>query len=453
MKRHWCAVIALCATVATAQQAPTAEQDHADMLRQLGITRLRPGLSGDETAAAHVNYDEARANPHPNWPDPLRFDDGRPVRTAADWPRRRAEIARHFEDEIVGHVPATAPAISWSALDRNAEVIGGQPVTVERLTGRADNRAFPAIEVAIGLTLILPAQTSRQGVPLLIMFASPRFVTPADPRVATLIAAGWGVALLDTGTVQADTGAGLRAGVIGLANRGRPRAPGDWGALRAWGWGASRALDHLLTRPEIDGARIGIEGVSRWGKAAMVTAAFDTRFSAVLIGSAGEGGISPYGRSFGEALENLASSGGYHWFAGAFLRYAADAPQRRTAADLPVDAHHLLSLIAPRPAFVSYGIPAAGDAKWLDQQGSFMATVAAGKVWRLLGARDLGRGDDYQRAVMPPVNTGLLDGTLAWRQHDGGHTDAPNIAHFIRWAEAQWALRPPAAPAPAPARR
>jgi lysophospholipase L1-like esterase len=157
----------------------------------------------------------------------------------------------------------------------------------------------------------------------------------------------------------------------------------------------------------------------------------------VLVGSSGEGGAKPHRRNFGEAVENLTGSGGYHWMAGNFLKYGAAEASfgSKNAGDLPVDSHELIALCAPRPTFISYGIPDRGDAKWLDQQGSYMATVAAGRVFRLLGARDLGVTDDFHSAKMPPVNVGLLEGQLAWRQHDGGHTDAPNWKYFIPWAD------------------
>ncbi|CAM3760569.1 hypothetical protein POKO110462_18630 [Pontibacter korlensis] len=187
----------------------------------------------------------------------------------------------------------------------------------------------------------------------------------------------------------------------------------------------------------MDAKRVGIEGVSRFGKAALVAMAFDQRFYMGLIGSSGEGGAKLHRRNFGEAVENLTSSGEYHLMAGNFLKYgASDATfGSKTANDIPVVAHQLIALCAPRLTFISYGIPEKGDAKWLDQQGSYMATVAAGPVYKLLGARDLGVGYDYKTAKMPGVNVGLLDGELAWRQHDGGHTDAPNIKHFIQWAD------------------
>jgi lysophospholipase L1-like esterase len=123
--------------------------------------------------------------------------------------------------------------------------------------------------------------------------------------------------------------------------------------------------------------------------------------------------------------------------AGNFLKYGTEESSfgRKDAGDLPVDAHELIALCAPRPTFISYGVPEKGDAKWLDQQGSYIAAVAAGPVFRLLGAKDLGAGDDYRSAKMPPVNSGLLDGQLAWRQHDGGHTDGPNWRYFLPWAD------------------
>ena len=122
--------------------------------------------------------------------------------------------------------------------------------------------------------------------------------------------------------------------------------------------------------------------------------------------------------------------------AGNFLKYgtAESSFGAMNSSDLPVDAHQLIALCAPRPTFISYGIPEKGDANWLDQRGSFMATVAAQPAFRLLGVRDLGRSDDYKTEEMPAVNVDLLDGELAWRQHDGGHTDLPNIKHFVKWA-------------------
>jgi hypothetical protein len=241
--------------------------------------------------------------------------------------------------------------------------------------------------------------------------------------------------MLDPSSIQADNGAGLTRGIIGLVNKGQPRKPEDWGSLRAWAWGASRALDYLETDSTVNAKQVGLEGVSRYGKAALVTLAFDERFAFGLIGSSGKGGATLHRRVFGEGVENLTGPGEYHWMAGNYLKYGASAGKfgEMNASKLPVDSHHLIALCAPRLTFISYGVPEAGDAHWLDHQGSYMAAIAAGAVYKLLGERDLGVSNDYKAEKMPPVNVGLLEGKLAWRQHDGGHTDAPNMKHFIDW--------------------
>jgi lysophospholipase L1-like esterase len=454
------AALILTMAAATAQQPQrewTTAEDHQQMMTQLGITALRPGPSGNENAPNQANYDEALANPFPVLPDVLTLENGRKVADARQWWRqRRPQIIEAFEREVVGRVPAKAPKITWKVTESRAAEVGGQPVLARRLVGHADNRGLPAIEVNIQMVLVTPKNAKR--VPVMILFGraampgepAPQgaFVPPPPPpgsdlpATEQLIRSGWGYAYLNPTSIQADNGAGLTRGIIGLANKGQPRRPDDWGALRAWGWGASRALDYLEGDRTIDAKRVGIEGVSRYGKAALVAMAFDTRFAVALIGSSGEGGAKLHRRNFGEAVENLTGSGEYHWMAGNFLKYGAAQSSfgSRNAGDIPVDAHMLLALCAPRATFVSYGIPEKGDAKWLDQQGSFMAAIAAQPVFRLLGAKDLGRSDDYRAEKMPPVNQGLLSGRLAWRQHDGGHTDGPNWKYFIPWASGQLGL-------------
>ena len=436
----------------------TAQQDHQDMLDRLGIKTLRPGPSGNESAPNHANYDEALANPYPNLPDVLTLKNGRKVTSAAMWTARRKEIVEEFDREVYGRVPASVPAVTWTVTRTVDATVGGRAVVGRALTGHVDNSAYPAIDVDIQMTLVTPKDATAP-VPVMIMFGGgrvlpgepapagfgrrgggPGFVPPpgADPPATEqLIAAGWGYASINPASIQADNGAGLTRGIIGLVNKGQPRKPDDWGALRAWAWGASRGLDYLETDRAVDAKKVGIEGVSRYGKAALVTMANDARFAVVLIGSSGAGGAKLHRRNFGEAVENLTGRGQYHWMAGNFLKYgAAEATfGSRNAGDIPVDAHQLIALCAPRLTFVSYGVPEKGDAKWLDQQGSFMAAIAAQPVFRLLGAKDLGRSDDYKTEKMPAVNAGLLDGHLAWRQHDGGHTDGPNWKYFIPWAD------------------
>jgi lysophospholipase L1-like esterase len=446
-----------------------AREDHADMTRQLGITKIRPGANGRAAAGepGAPNYDPALANPFPDWPEVLTLSDGRKVSSAETWwQKRRPEIAEAFEREVYGRIPKDVPKVTWTVAESLETTMSGQPVIARRVIGHVDNTAHPAIIVDIKMAVVLP-KNAKGPAPVLIMFGNgnmpgdPIFRFPgaqepaAPPSTDQLIAAGWGYVSLSTTSIQADNGAGLTAGIIGLTNKGKRRTPEQWGSLRAWGWGASRALDYLETLPAVDAKRVGIEGVSRYGKAALVAMAFEPRLALVLVGSSGEGGAKPHRRNFGEQVENLTGSGQYHWMAGNFLKYgAAEATfGSKTAGDIPVDAHQLIALCAPRPTFISYGVPEKGDANWLDQQGSFMATVAAGPVFRLLGARDIGVTEDYRVAKMPPVNTGLLAGELAWRQHDGGHEDRSNMSFFIGWANGLFHYTPPTVPADQPRMR
>ena len=433
-------------------KAWTTAEDHQNMMQQLGIKQLRPGPSGRDGAPNQANYDESLANPFPNLPEVLKLKNGKKVGNAKTWrEKRRPEIVEDFEREVLGRIPKNVPKVTWTITKQTEAKVGDYPVIGKQLVGRVDNSSYPAINVEIQMILVTPAD-AKGPVPVMMMFGYgnlPGVPPPAGgrgfgpppagsdpPATEQLIAEGWGYAYLNPNSVQADNGAGLTKGIIGLVNKGQPRKPDDWGSLRAWGWGASRALDYLETDKAVNAKQVGIEGVSRYGKAALVTMAFDERFAVVLVGSSGEGGAKLHRRNFGEAVENLTGSGEYHWMAGNFLKYGASEAEfgSKNAGDIPVDAHQLIALCAPRLTFISYGIPEKGDAKWLDQQGSFMAAVAAGPVFRLLGAKDLGTSDDYKTEKMPAVNTGLLDGQLAWRQHDGGHTDGPNWKYFIPWA-------------------
>lgn len=467
----------------------TAEQDHHNMMDQLGIKALRPGPSGDESAPNHANYDESKANPYPNLPDPLTMQDGRKVTTAAMWwNERRPQIVKMYQKYVYGFVPPNMPKVTWRVTAVDHEMIGFTPVIAKDLIGHVDNSSYPLIDVNIHMTLVTPANANGP-VPVLMMFGPAGFPAPNEPsndefarinaawkklmvaqdaslqavfaqhpawepfhrtpfhfpqlnadgglpNTWQLVADGWGFVLFDPASVQADNGAGITRGIIGLVNKGQPRTPEQWGALRAWAWGAGRGLDYLETDPSVDAKHVGIEGVSRYGKAALVTMAFDPRFAMVLVGSSGKGGATLLRRNYGEAVESL-TGGEYYWMAGNFMKYGASQATfgSMNPGDIPVDSNELIALCAPRLTFISYGLPSKGDAHWLDHQGSLMATVDASRVWELLGAKGLGVHEDYHTAQMPPVNDGLLTGRLAWRQDDGGHTDAPNMKYFIAWVD------------------
>jgi len=383
------------------------------------------------------NYDEAASAPYPYKSDVLRLNNGKQASTAEEWWKlRRPQIVEAFDREIFGRAPKVTPKVTWSAVQTKTEKVGGHDALTRRLKGHVDNSADPAIAVDIDMALTLPAQVKGK-VPVIIQFGGidPRPFPGAPPFGikpdkgpdwrAQILAQGWGYAILDPGSVQADNGAGLDKGIIGLVNRGKPRKMDDWGALRAWAWGASRAVDFLRTDPHVAADKIGIQGHSRYGKAAIVAMAYDPRFAIGFISSSGAGGAKLFHHYFGETLENVAAANEFHWMAGNFLKYAA-APM--SVKDLPVDMDALVALCAPRPVFIGAGASAEGDA-WVDARGMFMAEAGADPVYRLLGREGL------ETTSFPKQLTPLLAGDLGFRQHEQGHTPAPNWPYFLTFAK------------------
>jgi hypothetical protein len=414
----------------------TSEQDHKRLMELLHITSLRPGPSGNPKALNAANSDESKANPYPNLPDPLKLNNGQQVTSAEMWWNlRRPEIKEDFDREIYGRVPENVPGVKWEIVSTSKDTNKNIPVITKKLLGHVDNSSYPQITVDINLSLTVPAN-SKASVPVIMEFGFSfptgfkitdtlkKFIDSLNSWQSLVLSKGWGYAILVPTSFQEDNGKGLSNGIIGLVNKGQPRKLDDWGALRAWAWGAGRALDYLETDVAVDSKKMGIEGLSRYGKAALVTMAYDERFAIAFVGSSGEGGAKLYRRYFGEQIENIASSGEYHWMAGNFIKYAGPL----SAKDLPVDAHELIAMCAPRPVFISCGSPKV-EGNWVDDKGQFMAAVDAGPVYKLLGKKDLGSTE------MPPIETSLIDGDIAFRQHSGGHTTGPNWPAFIKFAE------------------
>jgi hypothetical protein len=418
---------------AWAQPAP-AFDDHQNMMDQLGIKKLRRGPDPNNQST----FDEATANPYTNsMPDVLRMKDGMKVTRPEQWPARRAEIQEDFEREVYGRIPANVPKVNWEVTATTHGTNVGIPTVTKTLVGHVDNSAYTNLTVNVQASFTVPENATAR-VPVMIEFGGGfgfggrrgGGLSWRDQAITN----GWGYGSINPNSIQPDNNR-LTSGVIGLANKGQPRKPEEWGALRAWQWGVSRLIDYFEAQPDsmVDAKKVGIEGLSRYGKAAIVTEAFEPRIAVGLIGSSGEGGVKLHRHMYGEAVENLAG-GEYYWMAGNFIKYGADEPLK-TAADLPVDSHELIALCAPRPCFISYGIVEHGDAKWVDAHGSFMAGVLAGPVYRLLGKKDFGTPGDYLTDPMPPVNQ-LIGGDLAWRQHDGGHDVTPNWPAFFNWVAA-----------------
>ena len=418
----------------------TAEQDHQRTLDLLHIRSLRAGPDGDPSSPNSANYDESKAITYKTIPDPLILNDGKRVTNPKIWwDKRRPEIVEYFGREIYGRVPPNTPKVNWEVSRVSKETVGDIPAVTKKLLGHVDNSSYPLLAVNVDLTLTVPAN-ALGPVPVIMEFSfDPQFLATLKKRMTEsqwaamvgsgipwqqqVLAKGWGYAILVPTSYQADNGAGLTEGIIGLVNKGQPRRLDDWGALRAWSWGASRALDYFETDKSVDAKQVGIEGLSRYGKAALLTMADDPRFAIAFVGSSGAGGAKLLHRTFGEQVENLAGTGEYHWMAGNFLKYAGPL----TPNDLPVDADDLLALCGPRPVFISSGSPEV-EGGWVDARGMFVAEVAAGPVYELLGKQDLGT------TKFPPMETALVSGELAFRQHAGGHTTGPNWPTFLSWA-------------------
>jgi hypothetical protein len=483
------------------------------MLDLLKIKELRPGRNGtDKTNPAFANYDEAKANPYPNLPDPLKLKNGKKVTKASDWwSKRRPEIVEDFDREVYGRTPKVTPKVKWELVSTTPGKNGDYEIITKQLQGVVDNSSYPDIEVKIALTLVTPANATKP-VPVVMQFgggfgmpgqagaapegtpygpsafstpmggrggaagagraAAPgagRAVAPGAPApgqmpagagragapgaapagagarggmpggfgggpagpnwMQQVLARGWGYATLAPNSIQADNGAGLTLGIIGLVNKGQPRKPDDWGALKAWAWGASRAIDYMETDKAVDAKHIALEGHSRYGKATIVAMAYDPRVWTAYVSSAGEGGAKLHRRNWGEIVENVAAQSEYHWMAGNFLKYAGPLQWN----DLPVDSHELIAMCAPRPVFLSagkggYDAEPGGDS-WVDAKGTFLAGVGAGPVYKLLGQKPM------ETAEFPPINTLVgADSAIAFKQHTSGHTDGPNWPVFLDFA-------------------
>jgi hypothetical protein len=475
------------AATGTPHAVLTSQQDRQRMMDQLKIT-LFPSGPGAYLAST---YDENTANPYPNLPDPLTFNDGSKVKNAAQWRKRRAEILELFDREVYGRRPKNIPKVTWTVAATTEGKAGNVPVVTKLLVGRVDNSSYPELNVTILATLSTP-KNATAPVPVILMFgnggtlpagvpatttctlpgATPqgrgagappaaalagRGAPPVNPNAPPsaqeqIAAKGWGYASVTTASIQADNGQGLTCGIIGLVNKGQPRSLDDWGVLSAWGWGMSKVLDYLETDKAVEAKKVAVQGHSRDGKAALVALAYDERFLTGFISSSGQSGAKLHRRKYGEAIENIAAINEYHWMAGNYLKYAGRWDT------LPVDSHELVALVAPRPIFLSTGngpdlnpdgsikMMPPGDPRfqasrgpieqqaanindaWVDPKGTFLAGVGAGPVYRLLGKKDLGTTE------FPKLETPAVTGDIAFRQHSSGHTPGPNWPVFLDFA-------------------
>ncbi|MCC6362687.1 MAG: acetylxylan esterase [Bryobacterales bacterium] len=379
-----------------------------------------------------ANYDESKAGSY-ILPDPLVLASGKRVRNATMWrEQRRPEILRLFEENMHGHSPPRPPGMTFDVFDKGTAVRDGKAIRKQITIHFTADKSGPRMD----LLLYVPAHSPKPVPVLLHLSFTANSLTVDDPgvkegliwnrekklvpasqgrgfgklRVDDFIARGFGIATVYYGDIEPDFAGGFPHGVRGLflkPGQTEP-GPGDWGAIGAWAWGLSRAMDYLETDKNVDAKRVAIAGVSRLGKTVLWAGAEDQRFAMVIASCSGEGGAALSRRNYGETIKNLNTRFSYQ-FAGNYQKFG-DHPD-----SLPVDAHMLLALIAPRPLLLSTG----DQDRWSDPRGEFLAAVAAGPVYRLLGKQDLGT-DQF-----PPAGQPILH-TLGYSMHAGGHGAIPS---------------------------
>jgi hypothetical protein len=356
----------------------------------------------------HVsNYDETKVRPF-TLPDPLVMRDGRRVRDAKMWSAdRRREIIAMYERDIYGRIPSRTPTVTWQVAETDTAAREGAAIR-KRIVGRIGS-APSAPEM--NLVLYTPSN-SQKAVPvvLLLNFGGSAKPVPQDPPVAAdILSRGWGYATIIYQEIQPDRINTFDQGVIGVTLGGaKGPAPDEWGTIGAWAWGVSRVLDYLATDRSVDAKQVALFGHSRLGKTALWASALDERIAAVYSSCSGEMGAALARRDWGETVDDMVQNFPY-WFAANFQQWSG------RWNEMPVDAHMLIALSAPRPVFVTGG---TGD-QWADPVGMFQAVVAAGPVYRLLGKKDVGATE------LPPLDKPLVSGDLGWHYHTGGHSATP----------------------------
>jgi hypothetical protein len=402
------------------------------LLTAAPLTAQRPGWRADpeivrKTAADRptFNYEEARVGSY-TLPDPLMGSAGR-VSTAAEWPARRAEILELFRANVYGRSPGRPESLRFEVLEENPRAMDGA-ATLKRIAVISGQGGR---EHRFELTLFLPNRASWP-VPVFLLLNN-RPATNTDPTrkersefwpAEAMVGRGYGIAALQVAELAPDDSAHFREGVIRLfeGTTTGPRPADAWGALAAWAWGASRAMDYFVTDPRVDAKHVAVVGHSRGGKAALWAGAEDERFALVISNESGEGGAALARRNFGETVARITTVFP-HWFARNYAGYGdrVDA--------LPIDQHMLLSLIAPRALYVA---SADGDL-WSDPRGEFLSLVAASPVYALWGEPPM-RAD-----AMPPLDAALIVGSRAYHVRTGVHNLLTfDWARYAEFADRLW---------------
>jgi hypothetical protein len=382
-----------------------------------------------ETVAAEskrrpaFNYDESKVPPY-TLPDVLgatRAD----IRTPGAWRARRAEILELFRDNVYGRSPGPPDSLLFAVTEDDPRAMNGA-ATLRRVSIRSRHGSRSH---EFELILFVP-NAPPTPVPVFLLINN-RPATNTDPTrretsgfwpAEQLIARGYGIAAIQYGQLAPDDQDRVRDGVMALFAAGPNEKPWTWGAIAAWGWGASRALDYLVTDARVDREHVAIVGHSRGGKAALWAGAEDARFAMVISNESGEGGAALSRRWFGETVERINASFP-HWFAAAYKSFNA----RESA--LPTDQHMLLALAAPRPLYVA----SADEDLWSDPRGEFVALAESSPVYALWGEPPLGTDQ------MPAIDRPLIAGRRGYHIRTGAHNLTPyDWDRFADFADRVW---------------
>jgi hypothetical protein len=404
------ALMAQAPSTAPQQPAPSAAPQPPPNPSNLGADAngnpLRKALK-----TGHIsNYDESKV-PAYTLPDPLVMADGTRVTDPETWrSKRRPEILRAYQTEIYGRIPSNTPKVSWEVIDTDPAAKGNTAI-MRRAVGRIGSAA----DAPRATMMIYTPSKAAKPVPLILIInfgggppveGKPPMQFNDPPVAADILARGWGYAMVGYQDIQPDRLNSFNQGVIGLtlpAGQQQPK-PDEWGTISAWSWGLSRIIDYFETDKLVDAKKIAVQGHSRLGKTVLWASAMDERIAAVFSSCSGEMGAALARRDWGETVDDMAQNFSYQ-FAGNFQKYAGHW------TDMPVDAHMLIALSAPRPVFITGGT----QDQWADPVGEFKAGVAAGPVYKLLGKNDLGATD------LPPLDQPLTKGDIGWHYHTGGH--------------------------------
>ncbi|WP_145168763.1 glucuronyl esterase domain-containing protein [Rubripirellula lacrimiformis] len=363
------------------------------------------------------NYDESKV-PTFQLPDPLTMNDGRTVSDAATWTNtRRPELMDLFRHHVYGHRPTTDYSVEFTQVSQT-EVLGGTAIGRElKATIKIDDRTF-----SFPFVVFIPTGVDHP-VPAVVLINN-RYFTPVKKvteeydsfiPVKDLIDRGYAVASFFTSDVDPDRADGYAEGIRSFFANGQPPTDDAWRSLSAWGFAASKVLDHLETLDTVDATKVAVVGHSRGGKTSLWAAAEDPRFAIGYSNHSGCGGAALSRRAFGETVARITSSFP-HWFTPNYAKFAG------RENELPVDQHELIGLIAPRGVYVA----SADEDLWADPRGEYLSLVESAPVFAVLGKQSIGqdvmKDPSLRSHVNPPaLDTPLVVGQTGYHIGSGGH--------------------------------